>query len=253
MRFRVLGVLVTCNDWRAVMKKILLWAEQNESRSVGICNVHVCVTGYQDIEFQKLLNQNDINTPDGAPIAWLLRRKGVKGQVKISGPDLMWRLCRQAAKKRIGVYFYGSKPETLEALIGNLKEMVPGLKCYFESPPFRELTDVEKTEAIERINASGAGIVFVGLGCPKQERWMAEHKGKINSVMIGVGAAFDFYAGAVSRAPRWMSNAGLEWLHRLFSEPKRLWKRYLVTNSLFCWLIFKDLIFKKGFKFDQQT
>lgn len=228
------------------MKKILNWADHHESRCVGICNVHVCVSGARDREYRELLAQNDINTPDGAPIAWLLRRKGVKKQNKISGPDLTWRLCRQAAKKGISVYFYGSKPETLNALDENLKCKIPNLKGDYESPPFRELTEAEKHEAIERINASRAGIVFVGLGCPKQERWMAEHKGKINAVMIGVGAAFDFHAGIVGRAPKWMSNAGLEWVHRLFSEPKRLWKRYLVTNTLFCFLAAKELLFTSG-------
>jgi len=243
MKRLIFSVPLTCNSWRVIMKRLLSWAELHESRTVGICNVHVVVLGATDPEYRDVLSSNDINCPDGAPIAWLLRRKGVKKQEKVSGPDLMWRLCKQCAKRGIAVYFYGSRMETLDALESNLKCKISNLKGYYESPPFRALSEVEKRQAIERINASGAGIVFVGLGCPKQERWMAEHRGKINAVMIGVGAAFDFHAGIVSRAPRWMSNAGLEWLHRLFSEPKRLWRRYLVTNTVFCCLVVREFIF----------
>jgi N-acetylglucosaminyldiphosphoundecaprenol N-acetyl-beta-D-mannosaminyltransferase len=240
MRRELFGVPITCNSWKAVMKRILLWAAHGESRSVGICNVHVVVTAARDAAYRALLEGNDINTPDGAPVAWLLRRKGVKGQVKISGPDLTWRLCSQAEKRGVAVYFYGSGEQTLARLEARLREAFPRLPVFFESPPFRELNDVEKREAVQRIHQSGAGIVFVGLGCPKQERWMAEHRGKIGAVMIGVGAAFDFHAGVVSRSPRWMSNAGLEWLHRLCSEPGRLWRRYLVTNTLFCLLALRE-------------
>jgi N-acetylglucosaminyldiphosphoundecaprenol N-acetyl-beta-D-mannosaminyltransferase len=145
----------------------------------------------------------------------------------------MWALCERAAKENISVYCYGSTEETLRLLRGQLAAAFPTLEITSESPPFRALPTNEDDLAVERINSSGAGIVFVGLGCPKQECWMAEHRGRINAVMIGVGAAFDFHAGTIKRAPKWMQNAGLEWLHRLASEPRRLWKRYLVTNTLF--------------------
>jgi N-acetylglucosaminyldiphosphoundecaprenol N-acetyl-beta-D-mannosaminyltransferase len=145
----------------------------------------------------------------------------------------MWALCERAEGERLPVVCYGSTDATLALLDARLRAAFPTLKVVMESPPFRALTAEEDTAAVERINTSGAGIVFVGLGCPKQERWMAEHRGRVNAVMIGVGAAFDFHAGTVQRAPAWMRDNGLEWLHRLASEPRRLWKRYLVTNTLF--------------------
>ena len=172
-------------------------------------------------------------TPDGAPVAWMLRRQGFNEQARISGPDLMWALCERAASEDLPVVFYGSTEATLALLEQRLRAAFPKLRMTMESPPFRTLTAEEDFTAVDKINTSGAGFVFVGLGCPKQERWMAEHRGKINAVMIGVGAAFDFHAGTVQRAPAWMRDNGLEWLHRLASEPGRLWKRYLVTNTLF--------------------
>jgi N-acetylglucosaminyldiphosphoundecaprenol N-acetyl-beta-D-mannosaminyltransferase len=172
-------------------------------------------------------------TPDGAPVAWMLRRLGFSGQSRISGPDLMWTLCERAAAEGLPIYCYGSTGETLALLEQRLRAAFPALRMTMESPPFRPLSAEEDAAAVDRINSSGAGIVFVGLGCPRQERWMAAHRGNINAVMIGVGAAFDFHAGTVQRAPAWMRDSGLEWLHRLVSEPRRLWKRYLVTNTLF--------------------
>jgi N-acetylglucosaminyldiphosphoundecaprenol N-acetyl-beta-D-mannosaminyltransferase len=145
------------------------------------------------------------------------------------------------------VYFFGSSPDTLEALDQRLSVAFPSLIVGgYESPPFRPLTPQEDADAVARINASGAGLVFVGLGCPKQELWMQAHRGRINAVMLGVGAAFDFHAGTVSRAPAWMRHNGLEWLHRLASEPRRLWRRYLVTNTLFVWGAARQLVFRRS-------
>ncbi|HEV8591623.1 MAG TPA: WecB/TagA/CpsF family glycosyltransferase, partial [Pyrinomonadaceae bacterium] len=132
------------------------------------------------------------------------------------------------------IAFYGGKPEVIEKIIARAKIDFPSLEIsYAHSPPFRPLTDIEDAEAVEKINSSGTQILFVGLGCPKGERWMAEHRDRIDAVMLGVGAAFDFYAGTLSEAPQWMRKSGLEWLFRLSSEPSRLWKRYLYTNSRF--------------------
>jgi len=147
---------------------------------------------------------------------------------------LMWKSCARAAGSGVSIFLYGSGPETLRRLSARLVHEFPRLTiagCY--SPPFRPLTPGEDTEGVKAINDSGAGIVFVSLGCPKQETWMAEHRGRISAVMVGVGAAFEFHAGTMKRAPRWMQDVGLEWLHRLMSEPRRLWRRYFVTNSLF--------------------
>lgn len=241
---RVLGIRIDALGWNEAIARLLGWARHNESRYVTICNAHVVVTASQDGAYRKVIESSDMATPDGAPVAWMLRRQGFAGQQRINGPDLTWALARSCEAEGISVFFHGSTAETLEKLRHQLLSAFPALQIAgMESPPFRPLNVEEDAAAVARINASGAGIVFVGLGCPKQERWMAEHKGKVNAVMIGVGAAFDFHAGMVSRAPAWMRNNGLEWLHRLASEPRRLWKRYLVTNSLFIVGAIRQLVF----------
>lgn len=229
----VLGAQIDALPWDAAMARLLGWALARESRYVTICNVHVVVSASRDADYRDIINGSDMATPDGAPVAWMLRRQGFANQPRISGPDLMWALCERAAAEGLLIYCYGSTEPTLALLEQRLRAAFPALQVTMESPPFRALSAEEDAAAVARINASAAGIVFVGLGCPKQERWMAEHRGRVNAVMIGVGAAFDFHAGTVQRAPAWMRDNGLEWLHRLLSEPRRLWKRYLVTNTLF--------------------
>jgi len=225
------------------MNRLLGWAHARESRYVTICNVHVVVSASRDAAYREVINGSDMATPDGAPVAWMLRRLHFANQSRISGPDLMWALCDRCAAESLPVFFYGSTEATLALLDMRLQAAFPGLRMMMASPPFRALTAEEDAAAVERINTSDAGIVFVGLGCPKQERWMAEHRGRVNAVMIGVGAAFDFHAGTVQRAPVWMRDNGLEWLHRLASEPGRLWKRYLVTNTLFIVGAARQLLF----------
>lgn len=229
----VLSTQIDALTWETAIDRIVNWAHARESRYVTICNVHVVVSAWRDAAYRAIINASDLAAPDGAPVAWMLRRRGFAGQSRINGPDLMWALCARAASEYLPVYFYGSSDATLALLERRLREAFPALRIRTEAPPFRALTAEEDAAAVERINTSGAGIVFVGLGCPRQERWIAEHRSKINAVMIGVGAAFDFHAGTVQRAPAWMRNNGLEWLHRLASEPGRLWKRYMVTNTLF--------------------
>ncbi|MHB1144118.1 MAG: WecB/TagA/CpsF family glycosyltransferase [Thiobacillus sp.] len=239
---KVLGAQIDALSWNDALARLLGWAHARESRCVAICNVHVVVSASRDAAYRDIINGADMATPDGAPVAWMLRRQGFAGQPRISGPDLMWALCERAAAEGISIYCYGSTEATLALLERRLREAFPKLRVTTESPPFRALTPAEDAAVVDRINTSGVGIVFVGLGCPKQERWMAEHRGcdaldggplRVKAVMIGVGAAFDFHAGTVRRAPAWMRDNGLEWLHRLASEPGRLWKRYLVTNTLF--------------------
>jgi N-acetylglucosaminyldiphosphoundecaprenol N-acetyl-beta-D-mannosaminyltransferase len=201
------------------------------------------VTGTQQSTFSRVLREADLVTPDGAPVAWMMRRLGVQGQQRINGPDLMWRYCEQAGQRGESIYLYGGTEATLGLLQEQLKAAFPGLVIAgVISPPFRAPTPEELASHIAAINASGAGTVWVSLGCPKQEMWMAAQRGKVRAVMIGVGAAFDYHAGTVQRAPLWMQRAGLEWLHRLVSEPRRLWRRYLVTNSLFIWGAAKQLL-----------
>ncbi len=230
----VLGVPIDVIDWETALLRLMAWGGARESRYVTICNAHVVVTASRDEEYKAVISGSDMATPDGAPVAWMLRRITDTDQSRLSGPDIMWKLLRRCEENELPVYFYGSTPDTLARLTDTVARVFPRLvvagTC---SPPFRTLSEEEDAERVIEINASGAGLVFVGLGCPKQERWMAEHRGRINAVTIGVGAAFDFHAGTVARAPAWMRDNGLEWLHRLFSEPRRLWRRYLVTNTLF--------------------
>lgn len=229
----VLGSRIDAVYWNCALDRLMTWAHARESRYVTICNAHVLVVAEQDPAYAEVINQADMATPDGAPVAWMLRRQGFPNQARISGPDVMWGLIERCAAEDLPIYCYGSTEDTLALLEWRLQTAFPGLKMTVEAPPFRELTPEEDDATVARINASGASLVFVGLGCPKQERWMAAHRGRVQGVMLGVGAAFDFHAGTVMRAPRWMRSNGLEWLHRLASEPRRLWKRYLVTNTLF--------------------
>lgn len=242
----VLSVLIDAKTWGETLTCLLTWARSRESRYVCICNVHSVVTATQDAEFCRVLNEADMSTPDGAPVAWMLRRLGHVDQQRINGPDLMWRYCEYVELSEDSIFLFGSTPETLNNLRLKLTEAFPNLKIAGSiSPPFRSLMPEEDAAIVEQINASGAGAVFVSLGCPKQEFWMSSHRGRINAVMLGVGAAFDYHAGTVRRAPIWMRNYGLEWLYRLISEPRRLWKRYFVTNTLFIFFTIKQVL---GFK-----
>jgi N-acetylglucosaminyldiphosphoundecaprenol N-acetyl-beta-D-mannosaminyltransferase len=239
----VLGAPIDVIAWPQALQRLLAWGAAHESRYVCICNAHVVVTAAQDPVFQAAVAQADMATPDGAPVAWMLRRLGHPDQQRISGPDLMMALCEQAAALGLPVALLGSTPQTLDKLRAALLRRCPGLRVAETiSPPFRPLSAEEDAAVVQRLNASGAGLVFVGLGCPKQELWMAAHRGRVNAVMLGVGAAFDFHAGNIARAPMWMQHNGLEWLHRLFSEPRRLWRRYLETNSQFVWMACWQLI-----------
>lgn len=231
---KVVNAFIDALSWSETLNRIAAWAQARESRYVCICNVHSVMTAAQDAEFKRVVDQADMVTPDGMPVAWMLRRQGFLSQERINGPDLMWKYCEQAARSGEVVYFYGSTDKKLQLLSTKLHAAFPALRIGgVYAPPFGEVSAEEDAAIVASINASGAGVVFVGLGCPKQEKWMAAHRDSIHAVMIGVGAAFDYHAGTTRRAPLWMQHCGLEWLHRLCSEPRRLWKRYLVTNTLF--------------------
>lgn len=209
------------------------WAAAGESRVVLAANVHMVMEAWDDSRLREQLRGADLSVPDGMPLVWALRALGQKAE-HIRGADLTLVTCGQAQKAGIPVGLYGSSPETLDAFKRFLKEHYPGLRVAFGvSPPFRPLTAEEDAEMMEAICSSGARILFVSLGCPKQERWMMEHRGKVPCVMLGVGAAFDFIAGTAPQAPRWMQRAGVEWVFRLASDPRRLWKRYLKHNPRF--------------------
>ncbi len=218
-------------------RRILAWALAGESRYVCVANVHMVMEAHDDPAFREVINQADLVVPDGMPLVWMLRRLGHPDQPRVYGPDLMLRLCEAAAERHLPVGLYGSTPHTLEKLQQRLKERFPALQvAYAYSPPFRPLTPDEEQAIQEQIHTAEVRLLFVALGCPKQERWMAFQKGELRLPMIGVGAAFDFLAGTKPQAPRWMQRLGLEWLFRLLTEPRRLLHRYLWHNPRFLWL-----------------
>jgi N-acetylglucosaminyldiphosphoundecaprenol N-acetyl-beta-D-mannosaminyltransferase len=230
----VLGAFIDAISWERALETIQWWAVQRQSRYICACNVHMVMTMRKSGPLNDTVRGADMVLPDGMPVAWMLRRLGFPQQSKVSGPDLMWKFFSLAEASGTRVYFYGSTRRTLELLQARLATAFPDLRVAgMEAPPFRELSPDEDADAVARINASDAGVVFVGLGCPKQELWMGSHRGRVNAVMIGVGAAFDFIAGTVKRAPLWMQRCGLEWAYRLAAEPQRLWRRYLTTNFSF--------------------
>jgi N-acetylglucosaminyldiphosphoundecaprenol N-acetyl-beta-D-mannosaminyltransferase len=239
----ILGIRISPTNYISATDQIRTWSKAGESRYVCAANVHVVMTAYDIHTFDDVINRADLVTPDGMPLVWILRLKGVKGQARVYGPTLMLHVLEMAASEKIPVGFYGSTDQTLQKLIIHLRKLYPGLQiAYAFSPPFRSLDQQESTKISQEISASGARILFVGLGCPKQEKWMGEQKGKIPAVMLGVGAAFDFHAGTKSQAPGWMQTIGLEWFFRLIHEPRRLAKRYLYTNPRFILLALADLM-----------
>ena len=239
----VLGVHLNSTSYAHATGIILDWSTRRESRYVCAANVHMLMEAYDSPMYSQIVNSADLVTPDGMPLVWMMRLKGQRDQQRVYGPTLMLHILEAAARENISVGFYGSSPEVLQALTAKLYDRFPNLKvAYSFSPPFRDMTPDEDASAVNEINQSGARILFVGLGCPKQEEWMAEHRGKVNAVMLGVGAAFDFYAGVKSQAPSWMQKIGLEWFYRLLTEPRRLWWRYLYHNPRFIFLAALDLL-----------
>lgn len=231
---QVLGAFIDAATFESCINTVARWAEARQSRYLCFCNVHAVVEMQRNRGLEQALSEADMVLPDGMPVAWMLRRLGFSRQERINGPDFMHKYCEYAEKHGKSIYFYGSTSNTLAALKCWAALEFPDLKIAGSiSPPFRDLTPEEDETVIRHINASGAGVLFVGLGCPKQEQWMAAHRDRIHAVMVGVGAAFDYHAGTLKRAPLWMQRTGLEWLYRLCCEPRRLWKRYLVTNTLF--------------------
>jgi len=234
VRVPILGTGIDVIAFDEALERLTFWAGHGQSRVVCVCNAHSVVTATEDSAFKRALDSSDLATADGAPVAWLMRRLGYSSQRRVSGPDLMLAYCEKACGTPQSVFLLGGTSATLAGLQDELLRRFPELKIAGAySPPFRTLTSEEDERLVEMINLSGASTVWVGLGCPKQELWMAAHRGRVHSVMIGVGAAFEFFGGSRRRAPRWMQASGLEWLHRLVNEPRRLWRRYLVTNTAF--------------------
>jgi N-acetylglucosaminyldiphosphoundecaprenol N-acetyl-beta-D-mannosaminyltransferase len=222
---------------------------RKESSYTCIANVHMLVEAYTNASFARIINSADMITPDGMPLTWGLKLlHGVK-QDRVAGMDLLPDILEEAEKKGIPVYFYGGTEEMLSRIRENIPKRYASLIIAgMFSPPFRELTTAEIDLTAQFINNSGAKIVFVILGCPKQELWMGRMKNKIRGTMIGVGGALPVLLGIQKRAPRWMQRNGFEWLFRLYQEPRRLFKRYAITNSIFIFLLCKEVIRMKIFR-----
>jgi N-acetylglucosaminyldiphosphoundecaprenol N-acetyl-beta-D-mannosaminyltransferase len=239
----VIGVPISALSFKQQVEKMMEWAKARKSRSVCIANVHMLIEAHHDSQFEKVLQEADLVTPDGMPLVWMLRIMGVQKQDRVAGLDVLAALCEAASREDVSIYFVGSQQEILDRMRTRLEREYPKLKIAGMEPlPFRPLTPEEDEELVEKLNRSGAGIVMVSLGCPKQERWMAEHKGKVEGVMIGLGGAFPVYAGLLKRAPVIVRASGLEWLYRLIQEPQRLWRRYVDTIPVFIWLACKQVL-----------
>lgn len=239
----ILGVNVVASSYDEVTEQTLLWANMGESRTLVFANVHVIMEAFDDAAYHGCLSRADMINPDGVPLVWALKLMGLKHASRVYGPDCTIAMLKKAAANNVPVGFYGGSPDVLDALQNIVCRDYPNLTISFAmSPPFRKLTDEEDAAVVQQITESGARILFVGLGCPKQEKWMIEHAGRIPAVMFGVGAAFDFIAGRKLQAPRWMMRNGLEWIFRFCIEPRRLARRYLKHNPRFVFLFARQMI-----------
>ena len=240
----IFGVEITPTTYDEAVDVIVSAARLGRSGIVSCHAVHALMTFSSDKSLREIANEFDMITPDGQPVRWALNLlHGTRLKERVYGPELTLRLCRRASEDGVPIYLYGGTPQVVEMLQRNLCEQFSSLVIAgYESPPFRALTDEEDSAVIDRINNSGAGLVFIGVGCPKQDLFAHSHRHTIKAVQVCVGAAFDFHAGAKSTAPAWMQRSGLEWMYRLIQEPRRLWTRYLGTNSLYLAKLFMSLL-----------
>jgi exopolysaccharide biosynthesis WecB/TagA/CpsF family protein len=247
-KYDLFGVRVSATDYAEACNVILQAAQLGQSAVVSFHAAHAVVTSSDDPLLRQAVNRFELVATDGQPVRWAMNLlHGTRLRDRVYGPELMLRLCRRAAVEGVPIYLYGGSPEVSKRLQANLLAMFPELRIAgAESPPYRALTPEEDDALVQRIDASGARLVFIGLGCPKQDFFAHEHRGRIRAVQLCVGAAFDFHAGMKKTAPQWMQRSGLEWLFRLGSEPRRLWRRYLVTNTLFVSKLARALLRRSG-------
>lgn len=243
---KVINMKVAITTLDNTLEQVEALAIKKKGSYVCVSNVHMCMEVFDSQEFEQVVNSADLVIPDGKPLSWAQKLLGHRTAEQVRGQDIMNALCAASGEKSLNIGFYGgSSEELLNKVKSKLVESYPDINItYACSPPFRPLTPEEDTEVVTAINDAEVNVLFVGIGCPKQERWMAEHKGNLNCVMLGVGAAYDFIAGEKKHAPRWMQKIGMEWMFRLCSEPKRLWKRYFSTNPRFIWHFTKQYLFK---------
>lgn len=232
----ILGVNIAAID----MKWLLDFLEKNIEGLSGdyitVANVHTTVTAFEDAEYKNIQNGGIMAIPDGGPLSSVGQKRGFKNMERTTGPSLMGEIFKTSVTKGYRHYFYGSTEKTLEKLYAVLTDAYPGIQITgMYSPPFRPMTEDEDKALVDRLNEIKPDFIWVGLGAPKQERWMAAHQGRVEGLMIGVGAGFDYYAGNIERAPEWMQKTNLEWFYRLIQDPGRLFRRYWHTNTKFIW------------------
>ena len=233
----VLGVHYTVTTIPEAVRGVISSISELTGQYICFSNVHTTVMAHDDESYREILNHAAYAFPDGNPIAKQIAKSGYPAVERVAGPDFMTKMFEETANTDIKHYFYGSSEKTIANLKIQLEQRYPGIQIAgMVSPPFRALTPEEDEAAVKAINDSGASLIWIGLGAPKQEKWMSAHQGKVNGVMLGVGAGFDFHAGTIKRAPVLFQKLGLEWLYRLSQDPKRLFKRYLETNTRFLWL-----------------
>ena len=239
----IFGLRLSTGPFKEHVQAIMDLGRAHRSSYVCCVNVHMCMEAQKDSSFMAVVNGADLATADGMPILRSLNRFNKLRQERVAGNDLMPAVMAEAEKQGLSIFLQGGEQSVLDTIQARARKDFPTLRIAGAwSPPFRQPTAEEEEAGVRRIEASGAHIVLVSLGCPRQEKWMAAMKGRVPAVMLGVGGAFLLYAGVDSRAPKWMRDASLEWLYRLALEPGRLWKRYLVTNSAFILLYAKRLV-----------
>lgn len=240
-KHRLINFLISKGKYSSFIDGIINLCKEKKNAMICVANVHMFIEAYRQEKFLKIVNEADIVTPDGMPLTWALNVLYSIKQPRVAGMDLLPDLLQKAEEYNLSVYFYGGSDSTLTDTNAFLKKKYPQLKIAGTySPPFRVLSLEEEELIVQQINTVSPDLVFVILGCPKQEKWMAAMKHRVKGVMIGVGGALPVMIGAQKRAPGWMQQFALEWLFRLFQEPRRLFKRYAVTNSLFIWVILKE-------------
>ena len=244
---KLLDIPITCLPFEEQIMLILRWAKMRTSKIICLANVHMLMEAYWNPFFAQVLRRADVVTPDGQPLVWMLRMMGDLHQNQVAGMDIFLNLCDLAEQTGVKVYFLGSTKDILDKIKQKLNREYPILQVVgMNTIPLMSIEEIvnsnQNQDLIAEINQSGAGIVFVCLGCPKQEIWMSQYQGAIKAVMIGVGAVFSMYAGIHPRAPHWIRQLGLEWLYRLLQEPRRLWRRYGTTIPPFVYLAAKQLV-----------
>lgn len=237
----ILKTKINVTNMSDTIKYICSHLDELRGKYICVSNVHTTVMSYENEEYRKIQNSAAMALPDGAPLSSYSRRKGYRDAQRVTGPDLMLELFKISMQGGYRHYFYGATEQTLTAMRQVLERDYPGIEIAgMYAPPFRETTQEEDEQIIQQINESRPDFIWVGLGAPKQEQWMYQHMGKLNGVLIGVGAGFDYLAGYIKRAPRWMQKMSLEWVYRLLQDPKRLWRRYFTSNVKFICLTRMD-------------